>query len=670
MATIKDIAKMAGVSTSTVSHVVNQTRYVSPELVQRVEEAIQALDTPPNFVVKKNKSLLTRQHAERLFILLMFSDTGSPFQKQIQSAVNARLTDTPYTLFPVEYDPNDPKLSLIDTLFSRSDKIAGALVFPDDSQEVVHRFLGHVHFPVVMIGTSSGCSGFAFSGTDLTDGGFKAARHFIKNGHEQIAFIGIKGASCDMLLTGFLNAFSQLSENSEGPQIIILKNPDTELFASLDALTCAALPPSAIFIADDALLLPVLQYMNMHNITCPNDLSLIAFTQSPWAALHTPPVTAIEQDVDAIADQALHILLHSISEKNLPQDHTLQFPCTLQVRASTCGIGRGPFGEKAESVDKLKLTAQEKQLLRKQHYTAAISFHYGGKAWMDLHQKGIRDIFTDLGISLIAVTDAHFDPVLQTRQLASLEMLEPDILIAVPTDNAQTAPAFKRIASSKTRLVLITNVPDGLTPQDYVCCVSVNEHSHGQNMGRGIGEYMLRHGLTHLAFLTHGANFYATQQRDGAALQIIAEEYPQLCICDNVSFNAESEVYSKTADLLRRHPEIQALYTSWEGPAMEAMSALSDLGRTEIAIVTGDLDYDTALSMASKGMIKAISAQRPYEQGQAIALAAANALLHKKTPSFIGIEPLMVSPENLLKAWKEIFKEDAPSKIQEAMHAY
>lgn len=53
MATIKDIANAAGVSVATVSHVVNNTRFVSPELRKRVEEAIANAETPPNFVVKK-----------------------------------------------------------------------------------------------------------------------------------------------------------------------------------------------------------------------------------------------------------------------------------------------------------------------------------------------------------------------------------------------------------------------------------------------------------------------------------------------------------------------------------------------------------------------------------------------------------------------------------------
>ena len=58
MATIKDIAKMAGVSTSTVSHVVNRTRYVSPELVEKVERAIQELDELPNFSFEYGETIM------------------------------------------------------------------------------------------------------------------------------------------------------------------------------------------------------------------------------------------------------------------------------------------------------------------------------------------------------------------------------------------------------------------------------------------------------------------------------------------------------------------------------------------------------------------------------------------------------------------------------------
>lgn len=370
------------------------------------------------------------------------------------------------------------------------------------------------------------------------------------------------------------------------------------------------------------------------------------------------PYLQKEQDVFDVLDRNVPAC------KDIYQTVTL--PTKLAVRSSTCGIGRGPFGEKAASMNDLMLSEKERQSIRSKKATAVISFHYAGKAWMELHLKGIRNIFDSLGISIIGTTDAHFDPRLQCRQLESLRMLEPDILIAMPTDNKITADAFRRIADSGIRLILISNVPDGLHPGDYVTCVSINEHSHGQNMGHGLGEYMSQHNLKHYGMIVHGADFYATAQRDNAAKQGLGEEYPSLHLCGSVRFGKEDEVYQKAGDLIRRYPEIEALYISWDGPAMEVIAALTELGRTDIAIVTSDLDYADAVNMARGGMIKALSAQCPYEQGQAIALAAARSILNKEVPSFIGIESISVTSDNLLKSWKKVFKEEPRQELLEA----
>ena len=216
--------------------------------------------------------------------------------------------------------------------------------------------------------------------------------------------------------------------------------------------------------------------------------------------------------------------------------------------------------------------------------------------------------------------------------------------------------------------MLITNVPEGLTPKDYISCISVNERAHGDSMGRGLGEYMVRHGLKYAGLICHGEqNFFATKQRDGAAEQVLTEEYPEIRVCGKVNFLTEVDVYQKTLKLIGMYPEIQALYVSWDGPALEVIKALTELERTDIAIVTGDLDYAIAMQMAQGGMVKMISAQCPYEQGEAIAMVAANGLLGKAVPSFIGVEPISIDRENLLKNWKAIFKEDPPAALRNAI---
>ena len=447
------------------------------------------------------------------------------------------------------------------------------------------------------------------------------------------------------------------------------------VFQAMGRLTGANPAPTAAVIADSLPLVPAVKYAVAHNIAVPRDLSLVSLNDPEWASLMTPELTCVDKQPRQFALDAAELLFQRMERgegaglQAPAQGYvTKTLPSLLNVRNSTCGIGRGPFGEKAENATVLALSDKEREQIRNKCYTAAISFHYTGKAWMGLQEKGIKKIFDELGISLIAVTDAHFSAELQCKQLESIRFLKPDILISIPVDTKDTAGAFRAMADSGAKLVLITNVPEGLTPRDYVSCISVNERSHGDNMGRGLGEYMVRHGLRYAGLICHGEqNFFATRQRDSAAEQVLTEEYPEVQVCGKMDFLTETEVYEKTLQLVRRYPEIQALYVSWDGPALEAMKALTELGRTDIALVTGDLDYAIALHMARGEMVKLISAQCPYEQGEAIALAAANGLLGKQVPSFIGVEPLSVNRDNLLKNWKQIFKEEPPQELAKAV---
>lgn len=673
MATINDIAKMAQVSTSTVSHVVNKTRYVSPELVERVNKAIQELDQPPNFILKKSKTFSPQKSGQ--YILFLISENQSAFQQQIEQITAELLLHTPYPLIAMNYSHDPRKLDVINTYLACNPDVAGIMVFPDEENIILTKLLSKLDIPIVILGREEKTFKADAFLCDTFDGAYKATKHLIMNGHEHIAFLGRSHVPdrSPKRLEGFLAALKDYGIEPNPNHIISDIKSEEEIYKALNNILSGHHAPTAILAANYATIIPLLRYVDAHNIECPKELSIISFSDFEWATLHTPSITAVQTAVDDFAKGAVDTLLNRINHHEPAglshPAHPYQnyvYPTKLIVRDSTCGIGRGPFGEKAETADSLILSESEMDLLRSRHYTAAISFHYAGKAWMQLQQKGIKDVFDNIGISIIATTDAHFNPDLQIKQLDSLRMMDPDVIIAMPTDNTKTANAFHRIVESPSKLILIAHIPDGLTPDNYVSCVSTNEHSHGRNMGHGLGEYMLKHGLKNLAIIRHAANFYTTRQRDNAAEQVIREEYPEITICDTIEFINEDEVFGKTSEALRHHPEIEAFYISWDGPAMEAMTAISEANRTDIAIVTGDLDYPVAMNMAKGGMVKMLSAQQPYEQGQAIGLAAAKALLGKSTPSFIGIEPICVTPENLLKSWKTIFHEDPPIQLRQA----
>ena len=117
-------------------------------------------------------------------------------------------------------------------------------------------------------------------------------------------------------------------------------------------------------------------------------------------------------------------------------------------------IGRGPFGEEAFSPDDITFTEEEKEKIREGDFKVAISFHYGGTAWKTLHENGIRETLEKFGITVVAVTDAHFDPYLQVTQLEGISMQRPDAVIAIPCDDTITRRYLK---SSQKRRSLIFN---------------------------------------------------------------------------------------------------------------------------------------------------------------------------------------------------------------------
>lgn len=671
MATIKDVARIAGVSVSTVSHVVNGTRYVSPEKVKKVEDAIRQLDELPNFIAKRSGA---QQASGNRSVLLLLSKKNSLFQNQVKEKLEEILEEKGYLPVSLAYDLDGDRLAAIRSL-AGSLGLCGLIAFPDREGVLSKAFFKGLQLPVVLIGSPVDQFAADTLLPDTFEGGYRAVRHLIKNGHEKIAYLSESEERGAHRFEGYRKALEDARIPVENSLVWTGLHTEEQVSRAMGQLAAAEPAPTALVIADSLPLVPAIQYAVAHNIAVPRDLSIVSLNDPEWAPLMTPELTCVDKQPRQFALAAADLLFQRMARgemADLPSPghpyRTKTLPSLLNVRNSTCGIGRGPFGEKAENASVLALSGKEKEKLRQKQYTAAISFHYMGKAWMGLQEKGIKKIFDELGISIIAVTDAHFNAELQCKQLESIRFLKPDILISIPVDTKDTAAAFRAIADSDTRLVLITNVPEGLTPRDYISCISVNERSHGDNMGRGLGEYMTRHGLKYAGLVCHGEqNFFATKQRDSAVEQVLTEEYPELQVCGKVNFLTETEACQKTLELIRLYPEIQALYVSWDGPALEVMKALAELERTDIAIVTGDLDYAIALHMARGEMVKMISAQCPYEQGEAIALAAANGLLGKAVPSFIGVEPISVNRDNLLKNWKNIFKEEPPEELSGAV---
>lgn len=658
--TIKEIAIKAGVSIATVSHVINHTRYVSPELVKKIETIIEESGYSEK-LKNKAKKIRSGGHSQ---IVAVFPNLRSALYRNLCNHLEALVTSQGYQFYvALTNDDSETESKILLNLISSS-KTIGIFLSPVSSNPASYKALYESEIPFICLDRSIEDDKTPRILFDYTTSFQNATSYFLESGHENILLLLEKtesSAKSDKI-DGYEKAFTFYNRALNGGHIaeINLSQSDDDVNLNIQKSICKYLP-TAIITGGNRLTMYLLKALKDQGKDCPRDISIIGFDDMHWCELTQPPLSCIHRDTTQMADMAASILFDKIN--NLPASALTFYASTdLVLRNSTKIIDNGPMGEHAVSPDEITLSKEEKQILKNGHFRVAISFHYTGTAWAELHQKGIRDELEQYGIDIISTSDAHFDPNLQNAQLEGIKLQKPDAVIAIPTDDEKTKKSFEAL-SSVTRLVFLSNVPQNFNRNYYVSCISVNERENGTNTGRMIGDYFKNQKSAKVGFIIHGAVFYGTTERDNAAAKILQESYPNVEIVSRAGFINIENSYQVCLDMISSHPEIQALYISWDRPALLAIKALKALHREDIAVFTTDLDYEIA-EQIKYGHVKGLSTQRPYDQGKAAALAVAKSLVSDQVPKYIGVQPYSVNVKNLKHAWKDIFFESLPKELE------
>jgi LacI family transcriptional regulator len=182
LATIKDVAKQANVSIATVSHVINKTRYVSPELVERVKSVMESLDYQPNNTARNLRSNKIKS------IGLIIPDITSPFFSAIIKSVEKVTTENGYGLIVCNTEDAEYKFEMYIKLMTQ-DKVDGLIITPTcECLEHINE-LQNCNIPFVFIDRKAEGVEADVVVSDNIGGAYKAAHHLIKSGHEKIALI-------------------------------------------------------------------------------------------------------------------------------------------------------------------------------------------------------------------------------------------------------------------------------------------------------------------------------------------------------------------------------------------------------------------------------------------------------------------------------------------------
>ncbi len=332
MATLRDVASTAGVSISTVSCVINRTKYVSPELTSRVEEAIKVLDYQPNELAR---GLRTNQTCT---LGLVTSDITNPYFAEMARGVEDRAERDDYTVFLCNTDAEPRReAKYVQRLLSRQvEGIIFTSLRQDD--EIVKRLVTD-GFPVVLINRWVPEVEADYVGTDNVRGAIRATEYLIALGHTRIGFIGgaaLSSSSSDRR-EGYLQALTKAGLSVE-PELMLegdLKQKGG--YAAARRLLSLPKLPTAIFAANDLMALGVMEVAAERGVRIPEELSLIGYDDNPICALPGIELTTIRQPAYEMGKLAAELLLEKFrlgSNKDwVPRQVTLR--SELVVRRTT-----------------------------------------------------------------------------------------------------------------------------------------------------------------------------------------------------------------------------------------------------------------------------------------------------------------------------------------------
>lgn len=661
MTTIKEVAKEAGVSIATVSHYLNKTRYVSPDLAEKVEAAM--IHTGYYKKVKKKKNNYKVGKGSEIAIVI--PNSYSALYSKLISVISDKLDNE--GLHIVTYFHNDDihkEKSIISNILQNK-KLAGAIMVPVSKEKKQFKMIFEKNIPIVFLSRQVDFEEANTVLTDSKDAIYKGCIHLLKASHEGISLVIYEDehSNTKEKIEGFRLALQEYNVPFNEKLMIVVNRNNRKEFEEKVKDVWLKYKPTTFLAGSNSITLFLLTILNRFGVDIPTDVSIVGFGDEEWSEIISPPLTNLKHNIEEMAIRTTELL-----KNNMDNEQTIfnqiKIPMSLTINRSTQVIGKGPFGEKPVSPDELTVSSVEENELKSNKFRVAISFHYGGTAWTRLYEKGIRDILTKYGVSIISITDAHFDPSLQVAQLEGLRIQKPDAIIAIPVDDELTAKKFKQIAR-ESKLVFISNVPVGMNTDEYSSCVSVNERENGYNTAVLMGEYFREEEDVKVGFIGHGAPFYGTHLRDAVANEMIRTNFSNIEIVDEQYFYQIDRTYEICKRMLLDHPEIKGLYISWDQPALEAIKVLKELNRLDISIFTFDLDNEIATYLAKGEMVKGLTSQRPYEQGIAVGLATVKALINKDQHKYIAVHPYSVEAKDLLKAWKDIMSEPPPIYIEE-----
>ncbi len=331
MASIKEVAEAAGVSTATVSRVLTNSPHVRPELRERVLNVVQQLEYRPNLIARSLRSQQT------MTIGLIVSDIRNPFFTAISRDVEDTAYEQGYSIILCNTDEDQQK-EVIYLNLMRDANVAG-IIFSPTRQTAANFAALNLDFPTVVVDRSVSNADVDAVLLDNVDSAYRLTTHLIDNGYQRI------GAICGEMSTtgrerhaGYEQALRARGRTPAGDRVRFVAPKIEAGYAATLQLLDLAQPPDALLTTNSLLAAGALEAIRERCLTIPGEIALVTFDETTWASLVQPPLTLIAQPTHEIGQTATELLLRRIAEPARPTRQVI-LKGQLLIRGSSAPRG-------------------------------------------------------------------------------------------------------------------------------------------------------------------------------------------------------------------------------------------------------------------------------------------------------------------------------------------
>ena len=315
MVTMADVARLAGVSVTTVSHVINGTRPASERTTRAVKAAIERTGYSQNVVARA----LARRRTQSLGLAI--SGLSNPYFTDVIASVESAATDAGHTLLLAETrDDPEQELRVVRALIER--RVDGLLLAPSPgAAEFALPYLATQDTPVVLIDRFVESAALDQVGSENEAPTRALVQHLIDKGHRRIAMVvGIAGLSTTVeRVRGYRAALRAAGLEpdaaliADGGSRADRAREATELLLGLDD------PPTALVSGNNHMTIGVLRALKGRGLRVPEDIALVAFDDFEWADLFAPRLTVVAQPTKRLGERGVELLLSRLEDPARPQ---------------------------------------------------------------------------------------------------------------------------------------------------------------------------------------------------------------------------------------------------------------------------------------------------------------------------------------------------------------